>query len=343
MSIWRMARSWRFCFAPSQKPELRVFLRLFQSVGAIEGIALRGNEARVGDDAAEFDFIGAVFYACGEDYVFFDEDAADVVGTELQPNLADFDSRGKPARLDVVNVVEVQAADGQRLEIIHSCRFLHFLAERGVFRRKHPGNERRETTRVFLNPPQPLQVVHAVAQFLAAAKHHCGCGSQTEGMRDAVHFFPLHAGALQPGNLGTNLIVEDLRAATWNRLQPGLHEPLDGFAHADLAYFRDTQNFRRRNAVQAHLRVAGLQRAQQIFVVADLQIGMQAALEQNSCSSQFQHLIDFFVNFLERQYVAVLCPQGTVERAKGAVFGAEIRVIDVAVDLVSNDTRIVFL
>src|SRR5437879_8529520 len=47
-------------------------------------IALGGEEAGVGDDAAEFAFVGAIFHASGEDDVFFDEDAADVVGPELR-------------------------------------------------------------------------------------------------------------------------------------------------------------------------------------------------------------------------------------------------------------------
>ncbi len=69
---------------------------LFQRVTAVERVALRGDEAGVGDDAAEFAFVGAVFYAGGEDDIFFDEDAADIVGAELQTDLADLDSRREP-------------------------------------------------------------------------------------------------------------------------------------------------------------------------------------------------------------------------------------------------------
>ena len=46
---------------------------------------------------AEFALIGAVFYAGGEDDIFFDEDAADVVGAELQADLTHFDSGREPA------------------------------------------------------------------------------------------------------------------------------------------------------------------------------------------------------------------------------------------------------
>ncbi len=86
-----------------------------------------------------------------------------------------------------------------------------------------------------------------------------------------------------------------------------------------------------------------LQRAQQILVVADLQVRMQSALQKNPCAAEFQHLVDFLVDALKRQDVAVFRAQGPVERAERAIFRAEIRVIDVAVDLVSDHARIVFL
>src|SRR6267378_8477444 len=96
----------------------------FECVGPIERVALGGDEAGVGDDAAEFPFVGAVFHSGGKDDVFFNEDAADVVGAELQTDLADFDSGREPARLDMVDIVEVQAADGKRFQIIDRGGFL---------------------------------------------------------------------------------------------------------------------------------------------------------------------------------------------------------------------------
>src|SRR5712691_2168202 len=70
---------------------------LFQCVGAVEGVALGGDVAGVGDDAAELGFVGAVAHAGGVNDVFFDEDAAHIVGAELQAHLADFDPRRQPA------------------------------------------------------------------------------------------------------------------------------------------------------------------------------------------------------------------------------------------------------
>src|SRR5580692_2180061 len=69
---------------------------------------------------------------------------------------------------------------------------------------------------------------------------------------------------------------------------------------------------------------------------------MQAALQQNSVTAQLDHFLDFVVNRFERQNVAVLRANRPVERAEGTIFGAEIRVINVAVDLIRRHARVGF-
>src|SRR5215469_13305889 len=49
------------------------------------------------------------------------------------------------------------------------------------------------------------------------------------------------------------------------------------------------------------------------------------------------------MDFVERKDVGVLRAEGAVKRTEGTVFGAEIRVVDVAVDLITYNAGIVFL
>ncbi len=257
--------------------------------------------------------------------------------------MADFNSGREPARLDVVDVVEIQAADGQRFQVVDRSGFLHFFSKCGIFGGEHPGNEGRESASILLNAAQTFEMVDAMAQLFAAAEHHGGSGAESERMGHAVHFFPIVAGALQARDFRADFIVENFRAAAGNGLQAGVHQPLNRFADAEFADFRDAQNFWRGKAMQMHLWVAGFQGAQQIFVVADLQVGMQPALEQNPSAAEIQHFVNFLVDVLEGKDVAVLGAERAVERAEGAIFGAEIGVVDVAVDLVSDDAGVVFL
>ncbi len=125
-----------------------------------------------------------------------------------------------------------------------------------------------------------------------------------------------------------------------NRIQARVAQAHDRLAHRKSGNFRDAGDFRRRKAVQVHLREALVNRAQQIFVKLDPQVRMQAALQQNAGAAQLDHLLDLFVDRFEREDVAVLRAQRAVERAERAIFRAEIRVIDVAVDLIGGDARI---
>src|SRR5258705_13385125 len=168
---FRMERKWSYCCACGSSPSGGGEFAhggWFQDVGAVKRVALRGPEAGVGDDAAKLFFVGAVPDARGEHHVFLNQNAADVVGAKLQANLANLDARREPARLDVIDVVEIQAADRERLQIIDGGGFLHLLAERRIFRRENPRDESREATGFFLKLADPVEMIHAVLQRFAA-------------------------------------------------------------------------------------------------------------------------------------------------------------------------------
>ena len=122
--------------------------------------------------------------------------------------------------------------------------------------------------------------------------------------------------------------------------KPRVAQPRDRLANRQARNLGDAQNLRRGKTVQMHLRKALLNRPQHIFVPLDFQIRMQAALQQHARPAQLQHLLDLCVNRFERQHVAFLRAQRPVKRAERAILGAEIRVINVAVDLISGHARI---
>lgn len=73
------------------------------------------------------------------DDVFLNHDAAEVVGAELQRDLANLQALRDPGALDVVEVVEVDAAEGLGAEIF--VRADGRGAELGVFGLKGPTDE----------------------------------------------------------------------------------------------------------------------------------------------------------------------------------------------------------
>ena len=81
-----------------------------------------------------------------------------------------------------------------------------------------------------------------------------------------------------------------------------------------------------------------LDAAQHLLMPVNFQVGMQAALHQHSGTTHFDGLANLFVNGFELEDVSLFgfgTLQWTIEGTEGAIFGAEICVVNVAI----NDIR----
>src|SRR5580658_11086514 len=88
-----------------------------------------------------------------------------------------------------------------------------------------------------------------------------------------------------------------------------------------------------------NFRKALLDAAEHLFVPVDLEIGMQASLHQHAGASEFHGLANFLVDGVEVEDVAFRSRwpfQRTIKRTEGAIFRAEVGVINVAVDAVRH-------
>ncbi len=78
---------------------------------------------------------------------------------------------------------------------------------------------------------------------------------------------------------------------------------------------------------------------QHLLVPVDFEVGMQASLHQDTGAAEFDGLANFFVDGVEVEDVALFgggTLERAIERAEGAVFGTEIRVINIAIDDVGD-------
>src|SRR5437773_11067034 len=76
-----------------------------------------------------------------------------------------------------------------------------------------------------------------------------------------------------------------------------------------------------------------------LLVLVKYQIGMQAALHQHARAAEFDRLANLVVDRFEIEDVPLFSFgsfQWTIKRAECAVLGAEVRVINVAIDDVSD-------
>src|ERR1700756_1582253 len=82
-----------------------------------------------------------------------------------------------------------------------------------------------------------------------------------------------------------------------------------------------------------------LDAVQHLFMPIDFEVRMQTALHQHACAAEFDRLANLFVNRVELENISFFrlrSLQRTIERAEGAVLGTEVRVINVAINDVSD-------
>jgi hypothetical protein len=99
-----------------------------------------------------------------------------------------------------------------------------------------------------------------------------------------------------------------------------------------LSFERDVLDLGRRERVQVHL-VAALDRAEEVLVVVDAQVGVVTALHEDARAADRERLLDLLEDDRLREQVALGAIAGAaVEGAEVAVGDADVRVVDVPVD-----------
>ena len=107
--------------------------------------------------------------------------------------------------------------------------------------------------------------------------------------------------------------------------------------HRQLRQPREVNHLRRRQRVQLELGIARLDRAEQILVPGQRQIGIVAALHQHLHAADGDGLVDLAEQLLEAEDVAVRRADLAVERAEVALGDADVGVVDVAIDDVGDE------
>ena len=152
-----------------------------------------------------------------------------------------------------------------------------------------------------------------------------------------MHFDPIVGRRFQTADAAPDVIVQDLSPAARNGIEARVSHPRDGVANADFAALGNVHNLRRGEAMAPDLGEAALDGAQQIFIPFDLQVGVQSALHEDPRPAEIERLLDLFEDHFVRVEIPFSVAHRPVERAKAAVFRAEVRVIDVPVDDIGND------
>src|SRR5215210_644166 len=302
---------------------------------AVQRVALHGRLAERPDQVDELLRRRAVGRAGGRDDVLLDHHGPHVVRAEAERHLADLQALRHPRRLDVRHVVEVDARDSLREQVVERGRHRlarHLRAEPVPVVLERPRDERAKAAGLVLELPDPAHVLDALLERLDVPVHHRGGCGHAEAVRGAHDVEPLLRSRLLRRDLVAHAIDEDLGAAARERVEARVAEPRERLVDRQLGAPRDVLHLARRERVQVD-RVARLDRAEEVFVVRDVEVRVVAALHEQPGAADRERLLDLLEDDRLGQQVALArVARAAVEGAEVAVRVADVRVVEVSVD-----------
>ena len=158
-------------------------------------------------------------------------------------------------------------------------------------------------------------------------------------MHRAHHGQPLVARRLAIAvQQSTHPVHEDLGAATGHAVETGPCEPVDHDRHRLLRQPRQVEQFRRRQSVQLEVWITRLDRAKEVLIPLERQVRVVTALQQQLHAPDRDGLVDFPKQLVKTEHVTVVGPDRAVEGAERALGDAHIRVVDIAIDDVRDQS-----
>ena len=206
--------------------------------------------------------------------------ALEIVHAEVQRELRQRRRDHDPVRLDVLEVVEEEPADGEVLQVVDARRrragapeLRAELVVVGMVRERDVGEE---SARLVLQVAQHAEMVDAVLDRLDVAVEHRAVGADAELVRDAVDVDPLAAGELLLGDRRAHAGAEHLGAAAGHRVEPRLAQRDEHVAHGHLLDARDVRDLDRGERLDVHLRMPRLEAAEHLAVVGEPRLHVEA-------------------------------------------------------------------
>ncbi len=192
----------------------------------------------------------------------------------------------------------------------------------------------REAARFILQLPQPFKVLDPLGERFNVAEHHGRRTDAAELVPDATNFQPIVGHHLAAGHGGPHAIDQNLATPAGQTAEARRFKPLQHRAERHFVHFGEVINLRRAEAVDVNLRVLGFDATEQFFVPLEFELGMQPALQQDLVATEGDGLFDLLENLFERKDVSFRRFWFAIERAEIAHRGADVGVVDVAIDVV---------
>lgn len=306
--------------------------------GLVEGIALDGDEAGFADGVDEFG-LGSGLGRAGAGHVedvFLENGAVEVVGAEVEGDLGEFGTEADPVGGDVVEVVEVEAADGDGAEGVPAGGGMGDgeLVMVGLVRE---GDEAGEAVGFILEFAEAAEVVDAVGVGFEVAVEHGAGTSATHAVPGSMDVEVFLGGFLAAGDLGTDGGGKDFGAAAGERVETGFAEFGEGIGDGFTGEPGEVEDFDGGEALQLESGVELFEGAEEVEVIGEGEGGVETADDMEFGDAEFEGLSGLFDHGfggeLEAVGVAFFAGEGAELAGEDAVVG----VVEVAIDEVGGE------
>jgi len=262
---------------------------------------------------------------------FFHDRAVQIVHPITEGNLCKRQSHAHPVSGEMIDVIEINAADGKIAKLL-KCRGRLDVCEHRGLRFEGERDKSGETAGLILQLAQLAEVIDALSESFDMSVEHSASAAATHGVPGAMDIEPFRGSLLAATNFISHRGIENFRAAAGHRSKAGVAQKLkcvtNGHAKNSL---RQMAHLDGRECFDVQIWIECAQAAQEIEVPILFQCRMQTTNHVYFSNPEAACFSDSADDVVDGSFEGMDIAFFGGERAELAGENADIGVIDVAI------------
>ena len=258
------------------------------------------------------------------EYVFFDDNAVDVVGAGVQPEFPERKSHAEERNFDVRDVVEVQAGKREQLEVFVAANVAD--GELVGLRLERPHDKALEAVGDVLRFADVFQMLDDFFGGFDAANDDVRAAGEAFLVAGGKRVAPLLRGELPWAQNLTHAVGEDFCACSRDGTETCIFQNVEQFFERNLVEFGNADEFYWRKTADFNAQFLR-EHFQHVGVIAERNILVHATLQEDLVGAfgfGFERLL---ADFVQAQDVRLGAVSWAAKTAKAASHFANVRVV----------------
>ena len=196
---------------------------------------------------------------------------------------------------------------------------------------KSEWHEFSETAGLLLDLAEHKQLVHPVFRCFHVTVHQRGSTASAAAMSRTNDLFPLFRRQLVARENEANVVVEDFRRCSGERIQAVVTEHAEIILERHASEFHTVRNLHGRKGVNVHAGNSVLNSSQNVSIVERRKSVRQSALDAYFGRAEFPCFDGFACHLLKAEKICVGLTRASAESTEFAAHKTDIRKINVAI------------